>query len=106
MMLDMDWLVAFVLIAGVPLTYIALQLRLLRRWRGGWRLTAALPVAVVAGWAANFAADVARDPDSHNLFPLEILIGALGGLLYLGFLATTRAVVAVAASRRQTKGLT
>ena len=80
MILDTDCLVAFVLIAGVPLTYIALQLRLLRRWRGRWRLTAALPV--VAGRAVNFAADVARDPTSHNLFPLEILIGAVGGLLY------------------------
>lgn len=106
MMLNMDWLVAFILIAGVPLTYIALQLRLLRRWRGGWRLAAALPVAVVAGWAANFAADVARDSTSHNLFPLEILIGAVGGLLYLGIVMTMRAVIQVVAGRRRTRGLT
>lgn len=56
------------------------------RWRGGWRLAAALPAAVMAFVVLRIVVDTARDPTSHNLWPVEILtVGAvsLGLMLVL-----------------------
>ena len=69
-----------------------LQARLLRRWAGGWRLAAGLPLLGWAVWGGNFARDVTRDPTSHNLFPFEILFGALVRCAYLGCLAVLRRI--------------
>jgi hypothetical protein len=38
----------------------------------------------------GLARDVARDPTSHNLFPLEILLGAGAALVYLGLVMALR----------------
>lgn len=43
------------------------------RWRGGWRIAAALPAGVMAFVILRIALDTARDPTSHNLWPFEIL---------------------------------
>jgi hypothetical protein len=90
----MDIVFGFALLLGVPLAYAWVQVLLLRRWVGGWRLAAALPLAGCAVWAVNFAWDVTSDATSHNLFPFEILIGAGVALLYLGCLAALRRMVA------------
>jgi hypothetical protein len=37
------------------------------RWRGGWRLLAAVPAAVMAFVVLRIVIDTARDPTSHNL---------------------------------------
>ncbi len=48
------------------------------RWRGGWRLAAAVPTAMMAFVVLRIMLGVARDPTSHNLWPFEILqAGAL-----------------------------
>ena len=95
-------LLGFVVLLGVPLGYLALQARLLRRWRGGWRLAAAAPLPVWLVWVARFAWDTTVDPTSHNLFPFEILIGAAGALLYLAVVAGARfAVQATGAGQRR-----
>ncbi len=48
------------------------------RWRGGWRLAAAVPAAMMAFVVLRLVFDVMRDPTSHNLWPFEILMtGAL-----------------------------
>ena len=48
------------------------------RWRGGWRIAAAVPAAMMAFVALRITIGVARDPTSHNLWPFEILqAGAL-----------------------------
>jgi hypothetical protein len=83
-------LLGFMVLLGVPLGYLALQLRLLRRWRGGWRLAAGAPLPIWLIWVARFAWDTTLDPTSHNLFPFEILIGAAAALLYLAVLAGIR----------------
>ena len=48
------------------------------RWRGGWRLAAAIPAAVAAFVVLRIAVDVSRDPTSHNLWPFEVLITGAG----------------------------
>jgi hypothetical protein len=83
-------LLGFAVLLGLPLGYLVLQTRLLRRWHSGWRLAAAAPLPFWLMWAARFAWDTTLDPTSHNLFPFEILIGAAAALLYLAILATVR----------------
>ncbi|MEO9080350.1 MAG: hypothetical protein ABI268_13705 [Rhodanobacter sp.] len=50
------------------------------RWRGNWRWVAAMPMAVMAFVVLRIVVAVARDPTSHNLWPVEIVMwGALSG---------------------------
>lgn len=44
------------------------------RWRGGWRIAAALPAAIMAFVILRLVVDTARDPTSHNLWPFEIVM--------------------------------
>ena len=50
------------------------------KWRGGWRLAAVVPVAVMAFVVGRIVVDTSRDPTSHNLWPFEIILysGAAG----------------------------
>jgi hypothetical protein len=43
-------------------------------WRGGWRLAATLPAAMVVFVILRIAIGTAIDPTSHNLWPFEILM--------------------------------
>jgi hypothetical protein len=86
----MDDVIVAAVLLGVPLGYLALQLRALRRWQGRGRLAAGLPLLGWAMWGLILARDVLRDPSSHNLFPFEILLGALAALAYLGLVAGLR----------------
>lgn len=57
------------------------------RWRGGWRMGAAIPAAVMAFVVLRILLGTAIDPTSHNLWPFEIVMwGALscGCMLVLG----------------------
>jgi len=57
------------------------------RWRGGWRVAAAVPAAVMAFVVLRIVVGVLRDPSSHNLWPFEILMtgsACLGVMVLLG----------------------
>lgn len=61
------------------------------RWRGGWRIAAAVPAAVMAVLVLRIMFGVARDPTSHNLWPFEILqVGALSVLVMAVLLAARK----------------
>jgi hypothetical protein len=60
------------------------------KWRGGWRIAAAVPAAVVAFVVLRIVIDTARDPTSHNLWPFEILMVGTGALLAIGVLKLLR----------------
>jgi hypothetical protein len=69
------------------------------RWRGAWRLAAAVPVAVIAFVVGRIVVDTSRDPTSHNLWPLEIIMfGAAGAGLIL-VLALVRRFTGAGAAR-------
>lgn len=54
------------------------------RWRGGWRIAAAIPAALMAFVVLRIVVGVAFNPKSHNLWPFEILMsGGLASLLVL-----------------------
>jgi hypothetical protein len=45
----------------------------MRRWRGGWRIAAVVPAAIMTFVVLRIIVGVMRDPTSHNLWPFEIL---------------------------------
>lgn len=60
------------------------------KWRGGWRLTAAVPALMMTFVVLRIVIDVARDPTSHNLWPLEIIMFGTGSLAIMGTLVAAR----------------
>ncbi|KFN50122.1 hypothetical protein [Arenimonas composti] len=53
------------------------------RWRGIWRIAAALPLAALAFVVLRLVVDTFRDPTSHNLWPFELVFF---DLLAVGFM--------------------
>ena len=65
------------------------------RWRGGWRMAALVPFALMAFVIARLVIDTARDPTSHNLWPFEIVM--FGGVCCIVMLSLVVARKGVAA---------
>jgi hypothetical protein len=86
----MSIVIGSVILLSIPLFYLSAQLRALARWQGLSRLAAAMPLLAWLAWGGLIARDIAFDPTAHNLFPLEILIGATLALIWLGLLAALR----------------
>ena len=57
------------------------------KWRGGWRIAAAVPALMMAFVIGRIVVDTARDPTSHNLWPFEILIWGGASAVVMGVLA-------------------
>jgi hypothetical protein len=47
------------------------------RWKGGWRILAALPLVVVGMWIIKDTVEISADPSSHNLLPFELIEAAV-----------------------------
>jgi len=69
-------------VCGFVLPLIALW-----RWRGGWRVAAMVPMALMVLVLLRLIIGTTIDPTSHNLWPFEILI--VGGLSLLIMVALT-----------------
>jgi len=69
----------------------AMPLRALLRWRGGWRMAAAVPAALMGFVIVRLLVGVSIDRTSHNLWPFEILM--------VGLLSTVIMVVLTLARR-------
>src|SRR5690606_18928 len=65
-------------VLGLGIGGIVAPLRAWRRWQGGWRKAAAVPIAMVGFVILRIVFGVMLDPTSHNLWPFEILqVGVL-----------------------------
>jgi hypothetical protein len=60
------------------------------KWRGGWRIAAAVPALMMAFVIGRIVVDTARDPTSHNLWPFEILIWGGASAVVMGALALVK----------------
>lgn len=61
------------------------------RWRGGWRIAAAVPAALMAFVVLRIVVGVSLDPTSHNLWPFEILLaGALSVAIMIAVVAARK----------------
>lgn len=78
------------LIAALVLAGIGVPIWSVWKWRGPWRIAAAVPAAVVGFVVLRILFDTWRDPTSHNLWPFEILIFGLGALACIGVLKLMR----------------
>jgi hypothetical protein len=61
-----------------------------RRWRGGWRIAAAVPGAMMAFVVLRIIVGVMLDPTSHNLWPFEILMAGAGSAALMAVLMVAR----------------
>ena len=66
---------------GLGVCGFVLPLRALWRWRGGWRVAAMVPTALMVFVVLRLIIGTTIDPTSHNLWPFEILM--VGGLSVL-----------------------
>lgn len=87
-------LVLALLVAG-----IAVPLWTAWKWRGGWRLAAAVPAAVIGFVVLRIVVDTARDPTSHNLWPFEILQFGTVALIAIGALKFARRRLGIETTR-------
>ncbi|HSU97388.1 MAG TPA: hypothetical protein VLI40_09170 [Gemmatimonadaceae bacterium] len=71
---------------------LGMAIMLVRRWSGGWRLAAVLPLALPVGMGFRLARDLRHDATSHNLWPFEVAGTSTIALavLTLVFVAHTR----------------
>lgn len=60
------------------------------KWRGGWRIAAAVPALAMVFVVGRIVIDTARDPTSHNLWPFEILMWGGASAVFMGALALFR----------------
>ena len=56
------------------------------RWRGPWRVAAAIPAAIMAFVVLRIVWDGFLDPTSHNLWPFEILMAGAASAIFMAFL--------------------
>ena len=57
------------------------------KWRGVWRVAAAVPGIIMAFVIVRILIDTAIDPSSHNLWPFEILMWGGASAVAMGLLA-------------------
>jgi hypothetical protein len=75
---------------GVGLLGFAGPAWMLLRWRGGWRIAAAVPAIMMAFVVLRIVIGVAIDPTSHNLWPFEILMAGAMSAGVTGLLSVLR----------------
>jgi hypothetical protein len=78
------------LVLALAVAGIVVPLWSVWKWRGGWRIAAAVPAAVIAFVVLRILIDTARDPTSHNLWPFEILMFGTLALVGIGVLVLIR----------------
>lgn len=68
-------------------------LRIRQRNPAKWRAAMIVPVAIMGFVVLRIVIDLARDPTSHNLWPLEILLAGLVSTALMGILMFLRWLV-------------
>lgn len=67
------------------------------KWRGGWRVAAAVPALLMIFVILRIVIDGVIDPTSHNMLPFEILMFSAIALAMVGVLKVLRWVMGVKA---------
>lgn len=90
-------MVQFLIVAvfALGVAGIIVSVRAFMKWRGGWRVAAAVPLALMGFVVLRIIFGVALDPTSHNLWPFEILMVALPSLVIVGVLTVARKIARV-----------
>ncbi len=81
------------LVFAAALGGIIAPIRAYRRWKGGWRIAAAVPLFILLFVIVRIVVGTAIDSTSHNLWPFELGMAAFAALVIITVLAITRRVV-------------
>lgn len=84
-------LLFILLLVLVPLAYVTCQVRMVWSYHGIWRWSAAMPLALWALWAFREWPEFS-DPAARTFMPLDVLMGSLAALVYLGIVARVKYV--------------
>lgn len=96
---DVAWINGFMLlIVAIAVGSIALPVRSMIRWHGGWRLAAAVPLGLMTFVILRIIIDTTLDPTSHNLWPFEIVMFGACAVAIIGALWLARKVLGVSQS--------
>ena len=68
------------------------------RWRGGWRMVAAVPAGLMGLVVIRLLVGVSIDPTSHNLWPVEIPMAGLISTVIMVLLTLARRATGAAAA--------
>ncbi len=82
--MKLDTVVLIVLLAAAA-TNVALSIYAIWRARGLLRLLASIPLLGFLGVGLNILLAVSQDPTSHNLWPFEVLVTCVAGIIYSFF---------------------
>lgn len=85
--------VFMLVVLGLLVTGLGAPLWSVWKWRGVWRVAAAVPAVIMGIVIMRILIDTARDPTSHNLWPFEILMWGGASAVAMGVLALCRWLV-------------
>jgi hypothetical protein len=88
-------IIFLVVLTALVISFLAAEIVSLRRWRGWWRVGAVLPCIAFLGLILNIVIGTMRDRTAHNLWPLEIVLWSVGGLIFLGILSIAHKIAVV-----------
>ena len=90
----MAWQIVVVLIVLLSLlASAALPCAAQKQWKGGWRLVAQAPLAVLLAWSLVILATKALQPGSHPMWELELFSWAMLNMIYMVVMLTARKVI-------------
>ena len=75
-------ILVIILLTAAATTNVVLSLVAACRANGAWKLVAALPILSVFAVGLNIFLGTSRDPTSHNLWPLEVLLWSGAGIIF------------------------
>jgi peptidoglycan/LPS O-acetylase OafA/YrhL len=79
-----------VIVVAFPLATVIAAFRAMRRWEGGWRTAARLPIIAIAGDLVFAYASNLANPGLHELWPYELMTVTAIGALFLIATASLR----------------
>jgi hypothetical protein len=77
-------------VVAIGIGGVALPVRAMVRWQGGWRLVAALPALWIVFVVLRIVVGTSLDPTSHNLWPFEILQASVASLVLFGLITLAK----------------
>ena len=86
----MDNTIGLVLLMAFPAAVMIASIRAARRWTGGWRTAATLPLIAIGGDLIFSYASSLLDPSDHPLWPYELMTVTAVSTVFLVAAASLR----------------
>jgi hypothetical protein len=75
-------ILVIILLAAAAIINVVLSLVAVWRVKGLWKLVATLPILCIFAVGLNIVLGTSRDPTSHNLWPLEVVVWSGVGIIF------------------------